>query len=374
MMDYADSRVRDRKKVLLVDDSAENIHVLLGILKDDYQVIAAKNGATALEVAAESQPDLILLDVLMPDMDGYEVCDRLKNNKITADIPVIFVTALTEDVSEERGFKVGAVDYITKPISPSIVCARVRTHLKLKEATTKLEKQNHELKEAARLREDVERIMQHDLKGPLTTIIGMPSILISKENITEGQKDILNLIKDAGNLMLDMINNSHALYQMETGNYKYRPQAIDLLKIVKRVFIECTNLAKAYEIDLHLQLNGCDVSDADEFIVLGEELLTHTVLSNLLKNAVEASPPGAIVTVEAENTAQIPVVRIRNSGEVPMAIRDQFFEKYITAGKDGGTGLGTYSAYMAARTQGDKIELDTSESGVTLITLYMHSA
>ncbi len=121
--------------VLVVDDVAENLTLMVGLLKPQYRVKVANHGARALELAAQSPaPDLILLDIMMPGMDGYEVCRRLKAEPATADIPVIFLTAKAEVDDETLGLSLGAVDYITKPISPPIVEARVRTHLRLKEA------------------------------------------------------------------------------------------------------------------------------------------------------------------------------------------------------------------------------------------------
>lgn len=123
----------DQKTILLVDDAPANIQVANSILKDAYKVRIATNGAKALELAnATPAPDLILLDVMMPGMDGYEVCSRLKKDMQTRDIPVIFLTGQTEIEDETRGFEVGAVDYIHKPFSPAIVMARVQTHLLLR--------------------------------------------------------------------------------------------------------------------------------------------------------------------------------------------------------------------------------------------------
>ena len=120
--------------ILIVDDTAENIALMSSVLQDSYRTKVAREGETALRVASmASPPDLILLDVMMPGMDGYEVCRRLKENPDTADIPVIFITARSDIEDERRGLDVGAVDYITKPISPPILAARVRTHLRLKD-------------------------------------------------------------------------------------------------------------------------------------------------------------------------------------------------------------------------------------------------
>ncbi|EGA72364.1 putative two-component regulatory system response regulator [Vibrio sinaloensis DSM 21326] len=118
--------------VLVVDDIPDNIHTLSGILSDEFRIKAATSGAKAIQIANSApKPHLILLDIMMPEMDGYEVCTKLKNNPFTADIPIIFVTAKAEVVDEQKGFELGAVDYITKPVSPPIVKARVKTHIEL---------------------------------------------------------------------------------------------------------------------------------------------------------------------------------------------------------------------------------------------------
>ncbi len=127
-------------RILIVDDTPENLDVLGGILRGEYQVKVALNGPRALKIAtSDAAPDLILLDVMMPEVDGHEVCRQLKASPKTQDIPIIFVTARTEVEDEAKGFELGAVDYITKPVSPAIVLARVRTHLALRRARRKME-------------------------------------------------------------------------------------------------------------------------------------------------------------------------------------------------------------------------------------------
>ncbi|SHO54515.1 response regulator [Vibrio quintilis] len=131
----------DKQVVLVVDDTSDNIDVISGILRSDYKVKAALSGQKALKIAQSTPaPDIILLDVMMPEMDGYEVCRRLKDNPQTRNIPVIFVTAKDADSDEAFGLDLGAVDYITKPVSPAIVQARVRTHLSLYDQNRHLEK------------------------------------------------------------------------------------------------------------------------------------------------------------------------------------------------------------------------------------------
>lgn len=138
---------KEKNTVLLVDDIPANIKILVGALRENYRLIVATNGRDALKAAHEKQPDLILLDVMMPDMDGYEVCKTLKTRPETASIPIIFVTAMDEEKDETRGFLLGAVDYIVKPVNPVIVKARVQTHIALRMAQRELQRHRDELEE-----------------------------------------------------------------------------------------------------------------------------------------------------------------------------------------------------------------------------------
>ncbi|EDN65989.1 response regulator receiver protein [Beggiatoa sp. PS] len=127
--------------ILIVDDSSENIELLMAVLNNiDYKFLTATTGKSAIEIVLSQKPDLILLDVVMPDMNGYEVCTILKANLTTKRIPIIFITAKDDEDDESKGFEVGAVDYITKPFRPTIIQARVKTHLKLKFAYEELER------------------------------------------------------------------------------------------------------------------------------------------------------------------------------------------------------------------------------------------
>ena len=124
--------------ILIVDDEPTNIELMVGILEDNYELLVATDGESAIDLATKNKPDLILLDVMMPGLDGYEVCDRLKQSRDTADIPVIFITGLGEDTAQIKGLAAGAVDYVSKPINPAIVVRRVANHLELKRAHDRL--------------------------------------------------------------------------------------------------------------------------------------------------------------------------------------------------------------------------------------------
>ncbi|MYN44056.1 response regulator [Pseudoduganella sp. FT93W] len=165
--------------ILVVDDTPDKLTLMSDLLSEQYTVKVAPNGARALKIAqSDKAPDLILLDVMMPEMDGYEVCRRLKADPVSAEIPVIFLTAKTEREDEQRGFDLGAVDYITKPVSPPIVLARVQTHLALKASADFLRDQNAYLEQEVQRRTDEVQALQD------VTILIMASLAETRDNET----------------------------------------------------------------------------------------------------------------------------------------------------------------------------------------------
>jgi len=358
----------NRNRILIVDDIPENIDVLGGILSD-YKRIFALNGKSALKKAmSDKPPDLILLDIMMPEMDGYEVCKRLKSEQKTRDIPVIFISAKGEIEDETKGFEAGAVDYITKPVIPSIVMARVKTHLELKNAREQLKIKNNELIEAARLREDVERLTRHDLKNPLNSVIGYPKLIMEQENLSEKSKSFLNEIEKSGLRMLRMINHSLDIFKMERGMYQLNRMPVDILKTVRLVDSELYEIKGEKNLKINIILNGKTPHDHDNFYIMGEELLLYSMLGNLIKNALEASPRRETVTIMMNKIEHF-VIQINNKGLVPKEIYNSFFDKYVTKGKNSGTGLGTYSAKLTAEVHKGSIQMHSSEQTGTTITI-----
>lgn len=352
--------------ILVVDDTPENITVLRELLvRQGYRVRPALRGSLALNAALSHPPDLVLLDIMMPEMSGFEVCRALKTNPATAEIPVLFISALDRTSDKLKGFEAGAVDYIEKPFKEAEVLARVETHLKLRAAHLQLEKQNRELKHAAQLREDVERILRHDLKAPLSHVINFSRLLEEQIELNPVARDYLQVINDAGYRMLAMVHASFDLMRMERGDYPFTPVPVNLQETLAQVTREHKPAADRKHLAIEVVVSG-DASDASgrPIYVRGEPLLTHSLFSNLLKNAIEASPEDEVITITIEPGSPHRVT-MRNAGEVPPQIRDRFFHKYVTAGKESGTGLGTYSARLMARTQGGQLELDTSEPGFT---------
>ena len=205
-----------KSSILIVDDIPGNIKILSEILKGSYKVIVATNGQKALEMVASQKIDLILLDIIMPSMDGYELCERLQANKKTAAIPVVFVSAQSEVVDETKGLALGAVDYITKPVSPAILKARVKTQLSLKKLRDSLEEQvalrTEELRASmleSRCSEHAKSEfiarMSHELRTPLNGVIAPLAMLINSENDLVDKKKLNSIYKSATSL-LDLVN------------------------------------------------------------------------------------------------------------------------------------------------------------------------
>ncbi|RYF18745.1 MAG: HAMP domain-containing histidine kinase, partial [Comamonadaceae bacterium] len=224
-------------------------------------------------------------------------------------------------------------------LSPAVVIARRLSH------ALNAEERSRTLEENARLREDVERMSRHDLKTPLNSILGVSRLLRDGGHLGAEQRELVGVLQRAALRMLEMVNLSLGLFRMETGTYDFQPQAVDLREVVGRVLVDLHSLAESSGVTVYLE-----GSDRRAVYVRAEELLCYSIVANLVKNAVEASRRGEHVTLALR--AGDPVsLTVTNPGEVPPELAGRFFEKYATAGKSGGTGLGTYSARLMARAQ-----------------------
>lgn len=242
-------------------------------------------------------------------------------------------------------------------LSPAIVIARRLSH------ALNAEERGKTLEENARLREDVERISRHDLKTPLNSILGVARLLGDDARLAADQRELVGVLQRAGLRMLEMVNLSLGLFRMETGSYDFRPQAVDLRDVVTRVMVDLHSYADANGVTLHFE-----GSDRSPLYVRAEDLLCYSIVANLVKNAIEAAGPGRQVSLALRRVDPVELT-VHNPGAVPPEIAARFFEKYVTGGKSGGTGLGTYSARLMARAQRGDVRLRTSAADGTTLTL-----
>lgn len=344
--------------ILIVDDNPENIRVLGTVLaQNKYQMTIATSGETALKAVEQHIPDLILLDVMMPEIDGFEVCRRLKNNPNTQDIQIIFVTAAVAESDELKGLELGAVDYIYKPFSVPIIQAKVALHIELAQHRKDLQLKNAALEEVAKLRDDIERITRHDLKTPLNAILGYPQLMLMDDNLNDEQREYLEEVLRAGHEMNNMINSSLDLFKMETGGYQYEPDLVNMDLIIRTVVRDLTAFLEQHQVKINIVLNPA----TENFLVLADKNLSYSLFANLIRNAIEACPAHDAINIVMSYEDNAGIIAITNPGSVPEAIRDTFFEKYATAGKAQGTGLGTYSAKLMTTTQNGTITMTTND-------------
>lgn len=359
--------------ILVVDDTPDNLHLLSQLFKDEYRVRIAHSGQKALEICqSDNPPDLVLLDVMMPGMDGFEVATRMREHPASEHIPVIFVTAMSGEDARLKGLELGAVDFVSKPIDPEVLKTRVRNFLRYVELHKQLQSNYDAMLDTARLREDVEQITRHDMKGPLAGVIGMVQTLADDDAMTrEQQTEQLRLVEEAALQVLNMINLSSELYKIETGSFRLDPQPVKIGDILRRVAQILGSLFAEKRLAV-----AVDAPDGDEGLrVLGDTLLCYSLFHNLIKNACEAAPGKSSVSVVLKGGDSLRV-EIKNQGAVPAAIRGRFFDKFATHGKPGGTGLGTYSARLLATAQDGSIELevsDTDDTTTVVVTLPRHA-
>jgi PAS domain S-box-containing protein len=263
-------------------------------------------------------------------------------------------TVRGERVFKTKGGGTVAADVSGRLVNPSMF------QIVLKDVT--------ERKKLEQLREDVDRITRHDLKTPLLSLVHVPAMLLKSDNLTPRQREFVTLMREAAFRMLRTINMSLALYKMEAKTYQCDRVEFDLLGTMLQLAHENSPYAQSRQVSLNVLLDGAAPADSARFPLLGEEDLCVTMLENLVKNAIEASPKGEAVILDLDSLAR--TLSVRNKGEVPLDIRERFFEKYATAGKKWGTGLGTYSARLIASTLGFSIRLDSSRPGETTVVIH----
>lgn len=216
-------------------------------------------------------------------------------------------------------------------------------------------------KKLERIKDDVERIMRHDLKNPLNTIIAMPDLLLLDDSLNEEQCENIGLIKEAGAKMATMIDMSLDLYKMETGSFHYEPQRFNLVPILEELIRSVSWSLLAKTLTTRLCLDGQQLDAQTAIFVCADARLLSLLLQNLLANAIDASPDGETLWLDITSLDTCYRLTLRNRGAVPVPMRACFFDKYSTHGKARGTGLGTYSAKLIADTLGCELCMETSD-------------
>ena len=352
------SQILGKNRILIVDDQSSNIKVIGETLKGIYEIQFARSGKEALSMVAESPPDLILLDIMMPGIDGYEVCRRLKNEHKSSEIPIIFITARDDALDEAKGFKLGAVDYITKPFNPEIVKARVKTHIELKRHRDHLHEivreRTSQLIHSDRLATlgTISAAVAHEIKNPLFFISGNAELVqhyiatgkyetaVEKaDKILEGTRRISRLVdylkgyarnKDADRrrtLVADVVNDS-----LDLVGYRLKQS---------RVTVSCSDIPQ----DLAVR---CDLQKLSQALV------------NLMGNALDAMGSSeGLIRIGVEKSGREVLVSVRDSGPgIDPEKAESIFQPFVTSkSKEQGTGLGLFIVRHLVEEHDGRVEI-----------------
>lgn len=325
--------------ILIVDDVPGNIKVLASALVANYQLIISTSGKEALQLAEQQLPDLILLDIIMPELDGYEVCKKLKNNSITQDIPVIFVTAKGDEVDEAYGLNLGAVDYIVKPFSLSIVQARIATHIRLRQSQQKIDLQNKQLRELNAAKDKFFSIIAHDLKGPFVLLMNFSKMLVDVHFNEQDRQEIIGDMIAVSENGFDLLQNLLAWARSQTNSLEIRKQITDINQLILSNIEFFTVSARNKNIQLCHQLFHSTLINVDKNMV-------DTVIRNLTSNAIKFTPGYGIITLSTiiiEDEVEISISDTgigMNQNDIENLFRvDVYHSTHGTNGEEG-TGLG----------------------------------
>lgn len=349
--------------ILLVDDQPGNLHLLAGIFKGDYRVLAADSGEKALDMCrSDAPPDLVLLDVMMPAMDGFDVARQMRAHPNAENIPVIFVTAASDDASRLKAMTLGAVDFVTKPVDPVQIKLRVDNFMRYVRLRRRLQADYDDMLEAARLREVVEDITRNDMRAPLSTVLNALQGLMRDKEIARRHALQLETAEQATLKLLDMINLSSELYKIESGSYVLDPQPVPVTDIVRRV----VELARAASKDKKLIIavdSDVDVGKEPPH-TSGDMLLTYSLLQSLVQHACAASAERGRIGVTLTDTDPVRVL-IVHKGAVAPQLRTRYFEQFTARDSGGPNGLGPYAASKMAQAQHGQVSLSVSDEDDT---------
>ncbi len=347
----------DVPNILIVDDIPANLKLLGAILKNEgYKVRPVPSGALALQAAEIEKPSLILLDIMMPEMSGYEVCDKLKENPELKDVPVIFISALNDTNDIVKALTSGGVDFITKPFQAEEVKARVSTHLKICQ-------QSKELQELNSTKDKFFSIIAHDLRNPFSVLLGMSDLLLSNYHTydDETRLELISIQNETTKQTFKLLENLLEWARIQRSAFDFIKQRVNLVDIVTQNIYHHKEIAKQKDISLTHTLT-------DAIFVNTDPNMVQTVLRNLIVNAIKFSNNGGEITILAKDSDNFVEVTVKDNG---VGISHDNLQKLFkiensisTKGtaNEKGTGLGLMLCKEFVEKQGGRIWAESEQS------------
>ncbi len=340
--------------ILIVDDLPENLQVLGNILRvAGYHVTPAVDGLQAFKIIEKRRPDLILLDVMMPGMGGFEVCARLKASQATREIPIIFLTAKSETADIVKGFELGAVDYVTKPFRKEELLARVDTHLSFQRA-------KQELRELNTTKDKFFSIIAHDLRGPFNGFLAFTEWMIG--NISDYTQDeiveILEKQHRSAKSLFALLENLLTWSRIQRGVMKYTPEDVWFGCLVNDILTLFQTTAEQKHIALRNEV-------PHKLIAYGDQNMIETIIRNLISNAIKFTEPGGMIDVSAKDEKQWVEVTVSDTGvgidqeTISALFRIDIKDSRVGTAGEKGTGLGLILCKELIEKHGGKIWIES---------------
>jgi signal transduction histidine kinase len=347
-----------RPSILVVDDTIENLRLLAGVLRDHgYEPRPVMNGRLALQAAERAIPDLILLDITMPDMDGFEVCMQLKRSELLREVPVIFLTALTGTEEKLKAFGIGGVDYIEKPFQVPEVLARVRAHVALRRAQIELTRNYEQLRELERLRDDLVHMIVHDMRSPLLGVMLHVGLLQKSIAEVPAAQKTLARVEAAIHSVSRMANDLLDVSRIEEGKLPLQLETCDVAALTSEVAATFADPNRGVVVEECAPAHAhCDAA------------IVRRVLENLTSNAIKHTPAGTAIRLNVVQGPTSVRVEVKDNGRgVPPEQRQRIFEKFAAArrgeGEHHSAGLGLAFCKLAVEAQSGAIGVDANEGG-----------
>lgn len=354
--------------ILVVDDSPETLRVMCSFLKTlGYSPRPAPSGAVALEFARTHPPDLVLLDVAMEAMDGFDTCRALKSLDGMEDVPILFVTILDETFNKIEAFSMGAVDYITKPVHMEELAARVENHLRMSQLRRSLEQRNQELSERTaqlellrRQQDTYTHMVVHDLRSPLAGIEMNLSVIENLISDAERKKDVSFLLKEMQTGLTrarELIDTVLLVNRLETATPDLTLTVVDLGKLAEDIIAQSPWLRERHQVTVQASTTDTAVCDVS---------LIRRVIENIMSNAARHTPPGKKITLGVKQSAASILVSIDDEGPgIPLERRLVVFEKFhrASSGHAQGFGLGLFFCKLAIEAHKGQIWIENGRLG-----------
>jgi two-component system, sensor histidine kinase and response regulator len=351
-------------RILLADDEEKNRRLLRDILESEgYNVTLAEDGQQALEKVFAEPPDVVLLDIMMPKLDGYAVCSQLRKDSRTAHLPIMIITALKDRADMLKGIRAGANDFLTKPIDAEEIRLRVKNAALAKQLNDKVQETLVKLRELEMLRDNLTHMIVHDMRSPLMVASGSFAMITNEQDrLSPTQKEFATMGEYACRELIEMVTSLLDVSRMEAGKMPINRVSCDIREMAQTAVDSVAVLVRKKNLTLRVTGDSvCAAVDPD---------ITHRVLVNLLGNAIKFSPEGGTLGIGITSTGRAVRVTVSDQGPgIPQEYHQRIFDKFgqVESRKENrkySTGLGLAFCKLAVEAQGGQIGVESPSTGL----------